>query len=430
NTLAQLPEVKVISWTSVQRFKANLKDPQAVGRKLAVEAVVVGRVLHRQDRLLVSAELVNVRDQRQLWGGRYDRRFADVMDIEADLAQTIGGRLRLKLSREQANLLARRRADDPEAYRLYLKGRRIMVGTRQQMDQAREHFQRAIELQPDFALAYAALAGAYGTEGFYAMRDPADARAKAAFALKRAQEIAPNLAEVHSVAALNRLMDWDWAGAEKESREAIEISPGNSDAHRLRSYYFLALGRFDEAAAACRKAQEFDPLSTRAYHDRAVALLGKRDYDGAIAEFRRALDLNPDWTWGFIKMGVAYTHKGMYAEALAAATGADARFKGSYTPLAASWLGYVYAASGDKKRAREAMARLQEFAKALPVDPMSFATIHAGWGDKERTLALLEQTIAEHWPQAFFLKAWPGLFAEWLESEPRYQALLKRMALP
>lgn len=225
-------------------------------------------------------------------------------------------------------------------------------------------------------------------------------------------------------------LDWDWRRAEAAFRRATELNPASSDVYVEYAMYFALMGRVEEAHAAGLKAKQLDPLSTYAAHMLAVIRLARKDYDGAISEFQSAINLNPSWTWGYIKMGVAYAHKGMFREALMAAETAENRLRQGDTPMARAWLGYVYAASGQKERARDALLRFRRSTKTLREGASNEAIIHAGLRDRQRVLEVLEQGLEQRSVDMVYIKALPSLFWSALESEPRFQQVVQRMGLP
>ena len=432
NNLSQIPNLRVISRSSSFAFKDKRSDTQLIGRELNVQAVLVGRMVQRQDQLIISAELVDVKDNHQLWGGRYNRNIADVLAIEEDLTTTITEKLRLKLTGEQKAQLVQRQAQDPDAYRLYLKGRQFAIGTEEQMRKAVEFFQQALEHQPDYALVHAALADVYLNQAFHGTREGGEALEKARASVAKALEIDPDLGEAHALAGeLKYVFEWDWEGANADFRRALDLSPGSTDVHLRYAEYLCILGRVDEAIAISIKAKELDPHSARSAHWLAFNLMMAGDLDGAIREFKGALELHPSWTWGHIKLSKAFAEKGMTTEALAEAEKAESELRsGGETPLSRAWLGYVYAKSGATEKARAALKALDDMSVVRRVDPIVYLAVHAGLGDKESLLGSLEEAYAEHSLDMIWLRLIPRIYWSGLESEPRYQQLVAKMNYP
>jgi tetratricopeptide (TPR) repeat protein len=418
----------VISRRSTFAFKDSEDDPQTIGRKLGVQALLMGRLVQRGAQLAVSAELVDVEDNHQLWGGRFNREQGDVLTIEAELTKTIAQTLRIELSPDTAENLDRRYAVDPEAHRLYLQGRKFSIGSAKEMNKAVEYFQQAIAKDPGYALPYAGLADVYTTLALHGVVGREEALEKSKIAVRQALEIDANLAEALAASAERKyLLEWDWVGAERDFKRAVEVNPGSDFVRKSYAYYLSAVGRFDDAIEHATIAKELDPLSPSAFHLVAYSLMGKREYDRAAAEFRAALDLNPNWTWGYIKLTKTYADNGQCEEAFATAEDAEAELHGGGTPLARSWMGYSYGKCGDTERAEAALQTLDEFAENADVDPIAYGIIYSAFGDKDRLLDELERSVDNHSTLAAFMPAVPTYYMPGLEDDPRFLSLMKRI---
>jgi TolB-like protein/Flp pilus assembly protein TadD len=428
NTLAQIPELKVVSRRSTRSFKDSTDDAQTIGRKLGVEALLTGRLVQRGDQLSVSAELVDVEDNKQLWGGRFNRTQGDVLTIEEELTKTIAGILKIRLTDDTTQKLERRYAVDPEAHRLYLKGLQFSIGSAKEMNKAVEYFQQSISVDSGYAQPYAGLAEVYTRLAYHGVMSREEAVEKSRTAVNQALEIDANLAEALAASAESKyLFEWDWQGAERDLERAIEANPGSDFARIAYAYYLSAVGRFDEAIEHATVAKELDPLSPSAFHLVAFSLMGKREYDLAAAEFRAALDLNPNWTWGYIKLAKTYADNDQCEEAFATAENAEAELHDGGTPLARSWMGYTYAKCGDTERAEAALRTLDEFAESGDVDPLAYGIIYAAFGDKDRLLDALERSVDARSSLAAFIPSTPTYYMPDLEEDPRFQKLLDRI---
>jgi serine/threonine protein kinase/tetratricopeptide (TPR) repeat protein len=428
NTLAQIPELKVISRRSAFAFKDSEEDLQTIGSKLGVEALLMGRLVQRGAQLAVSAELVDVSDNHQLWGGRFERDETDVLAIEKELTDTIAQTLRIELSPDTAENLERRYAVDPEAHRLYLQGRKFSIGSAKEMLKAVDYFQQAIAMDPGYAQPYAGLADVYTTLAYHGVMGREEAIEKSRVAVEKALAIDANLAEALAASAERKyLFEWDWTGAEEDLKRAVELNPGSDFARVSYGYFLSAVGRFDDAIEQATVAKELDPLSPSAFHLVAYSLMGKGEYERAAAEFRAALDLNPNWTWGYIKLAKTYADNGLCEEALATAEDAEAELHGGDTPLARSWVGYTYGKCGDTKRAEAALQTLDEFAKDTEVDPFAYGIVYAGLGDTDRLLDEVERSVDAHSILAVFLPGLPAYYMPGGEDDPRFQKLMERV---
>ena len=428
NSLSRIPDLKVISRRSAWAFKDSADNLETIGEKLGVQALVLGRMTARGDELAVSAELVDVSDSHQLWGGRYTRADNDVLGIEQELAKTIADTLKIELSGDTAGELARRFEVDPEAHRLYLQGRRFAIGSATEMAKAVDYFQRAIDTDPDYALPWAGLADVYITQSYHGVLGREEAMSLSSAAVARALEIDSGLAEALAASAeIKYLFEWDWEGADEDLRRAIETNPGSDFARISYAYYLSAVGRFDEAIEHATIAKELDPLSPSAFHLVAYSLLGKHEYVRAAEEFRAALDLNPNWTWGYIKLAKTYADSGLCVEAFATAESAEAELHDGGTPLARSWLGYTYAKCGDATKTEAALATLDGYGEERYVDPVAYGIIYAAMGETERLLEELKRSIDDHSINAVFIPAVPTYYSPGLEADPRFQRLMTRI---
>ncbi len=430
NTLSQLPRLRVISRTSSFAYKGKDTEPRRIGQDLRVGAVLVGRMTMRQDRLVVSAELVDVRDDRQLWGGRFNRPLADYFEIEGDLAEVISGKLALALSPEEQSRLKRRHTDDPQAYQLYLMGRQFMIGTPDQMARALEYFRQALEREPGYALAHAALAEAYVIQVVHGTQARDEALRIARASTARALELDPDLAEAYTVRGMiASTFDWDWPTAEASHRRALALSPGSSVARLEFADFLCAMDRLDEALVEGLEAQRLDPLSAAPTHMVAFCLLCMADYDGAIREFKKALALYPHWVWGWLKLSSAYARKGAQREGLEAVERSERESAGKASPLARQWMEYTYFRCGDHERARAIHEELLAPRDGALTDGVILAESYATVGDCEASLECLERAFRERSPNLYYLKLLPRLYPDARATDPRYRSLLERMRL-
>ena len=263
DSLSQVPDLRVVSRTSVFHYKGKDTPPRDVARDLNVKAIVSGRVTQRGDTLMVSAELIDAQDDRQIWGEQYSRKLSDVLTLQQEIAGNISEKLR-KLTGVEKERITKRSTDNPDAYQAFLKGRYHWDrSSEDDLKQAIHYFEEAVRLDPSYAPAYAGMADAYDELADLTYLAPTEAFPKAKAAALKALEIDPTLSEAHTVLGeISWWYDWDWATAEKEYRRAIELNPSSAVAH-LRYAYLLAtiFGRFDQATAEGRRAQELEPLS-------------------------------------------------------------------------------------------------------------------------------------------------------------------------
>ncbi len=427
NSLSRLPKLKVISRSSAFRYKGRQVDLRTAARELGVQAVLTGRITQRADSLLISAELVDAREDRQLWGEQYNRKVADLLAVQDDISREISEKLRLRLTGEEQKRLVKRHTENPEAYQLYLRGRFYWNRrTEEGAKKAIEYFNQAIEKDPSYAQAYAGLADGYIILENVGGMSGAEAFAKARAAALKALEIDDALAEAHtSLASIKESLDWDFAGAEKEYKRAIELNPNYSLAHMWYSLFLDEMGRLDEAMVEIKKAREVDPLSLPINRNLGGCLYSSRRYDEAIAQYRIVIEMDPNFASAHGQLADAYEQTGRYQEAML--EWQKARALEGEKDLAAVW--EKYAASGDYHSAvRKVIEILEERAKRKYVDPARIARWYIRLGDKDRAFQLLEKAYQEHSATLLDLKVDPRY--DPLRSAPRFQDLLRRVGLP
>jgi serine/threonine protein kinase/Flp pilus assembly protein TadD len=430
--LSGLPNLKVISRTSAFRYKQREIEPQKVAKELGVEALVTGRVIQRDYDLLVSAELVDAREDKQLWGEQYSRNAADITSVQREIATAISGNLRVRLTSEDKTRLAKPSTMNAESYQLYLKGRFYWGrSTLEGLQKGIEYFEQAIEKDPSNAQAYAGLASCYNDlGGGFAYLPPKDSLLKAKAAATKALEIDDSLAEAHSELGWTKWQyDWDWSGAEKESKLAIELKPSSAIAHFRYAEYLMAMGRFDDGLAEINRAQDIDPLSARIVGAFAYHYLAAHRYDDSVAQFEKAIDLDPHLAWFRAELAWAYARKGIFAQAIAEYEKLSPK-EYAVSPenqVVASGLGWIYGLAGKRNDALRILQKFNELSSRSYVDSYQVGAIYAGMGDKDRAFESLEKGYAERSDGMVYIKADP--FWDGLQTDPRYADLLRRMGL-
>jgi TolB-like protein/Flp pilus assembly protein TadD len=318
DSLSQLPNLKVMSRSSVFHYKGHEIDPQVVGRELKVKAVLMGRLVQRGDSLFLSAELVNTSDDSHIWGEEFTRKASDILPLQQELAQIIAQKLRVKLSSEQQQTFARQGTQNPEAYALYVRGRYSWDKlTQESLEQAVDFFRQSIEKDPGYAAAYAELSRSYTMLGHYGYLPSTEAYPKAIASAKRAIDLDSNLAEAHAALGQASTETWNWTLAEQESRRAVELNPNLSEAHLQYAVYLLNIGKVADGGTEARLAQEIDPLSPGPTNVLGRAFWAQRDYDEAIAQFNKSLEISPNAPVTHYNLSDLYRTKGMYDSAVA-----------------------------------------------------------------------------------------------------------------
>ena len=427
NSLSKLPKLRVVPRSTVFRYKGQHNDLQQIGGELGVRAVFAGRILQVGDSLIVNAELVDIANEAQIWGENYRREMTDIFTLLDEIVEDISGKLKLKLSGEDKKQLAKRSTENTEAYQFYLKGRYFVTSKRTEewIKKGIEYFQKAIDLDPNYALAYSGIAEAYGflassTGGWR----PHDAYPKAEAAALKALELDDSLGEAHCSLGFSRLLyDWNFAAAEREFKKAIELSPNYPNAHDGYGFYLKAVGRHAEAIEKCKQAQNLDPLSPFSHISLGYAYYFARDYERAIEECRKALEMDKNSTFAHRNLGLAYLQQGKLDKAIEALNNA---VKFSQCGLAfESYLGFAYAVAGKKTEAAEVLASLKDMDKERYVPAYNFAMIYTGLSDFDKAFEWFEQARRERSGFLPFLKVEPVV--DILRNNSRFDELLGKI---
>ncbi len=425
--LSQIPRLKVMARSTVFRYRGSKIDPQQLGRDLNVRAVLTGRVSRRGETLTISMELMNVRDGSELWGEQYNRKLADILAVQEDIAREVTGKLRLRLEVEEKKRLTSHFTENTEAYQLYLRGRYYWnKRTPDGIQKAIEYFQEAIAKDSSYALAYAGLADCYQVPG-----NPLPPRQKiprARAAAMKALELDDTLVEAHTtLARVLYAYDWDWSGAEKEFKRAIELNSRYAPAHQWYGSYLGATGRFLEANAEGKRAKELEPLSLIINFEVALAFYHSRNYDQAIDQFQKTLELDPNFLPPHNFLPAAYEQKGMFEEAIAGFQKAITVANVAGNPLTMAGLAHTYAVSGRKTEARKLLAELQRLSEQSYVPATAVALVYTGLGEKDKAFAWLDKAVEEHSFSLAYVKVEPRF--DPLRSDPRFADLLHRINL-
>jgi eukaryotic-like serine/threonine-protein kinase len=426
NSLSRLPNLRVISLSTALRYKGRQIDPQQVGRELNVRALLVGRVTQRGDGLAISAELVDVRDSRRLWGAQYSRKQSDILAVQEEIAREIGGRLRLRLGGAERQRLTKRATESTDAYRAYLKGRHLLKKrTLKTTEKSIEYFEQAVGLDPNYALAYAALAESHLSIAKLGVRPPEEVMPRAKAAVGKALEIDDTLAEAHAALGSIRFIEWDWSGAEREFERASEIDPDYERNNSDYEHYLLTMKRFDEALAESKRVLELEPASVHYNRNVAMILYFARRYDEAIEQCQKTLELDPNMMTVYGWLAKSYEQKGLYDQAVEAYLKIE-EFSGRGPETAAAFRA-TYAASGWKGFWRKALELRKERSKQGDASPYTLAENYVRLGDKDQAFAWLERAYEQRLTVMKFLNTDPSW--DQLRSDARYADLVRRMGL-
>jgi len=409
---------KVISRTSVMRFRGVTRSLPEIARELHVNGVLEGAVLRSGDRVRITAQLIYAPSDTHLWAKSYEGDLRDVLTLQSEVAQAIANEIKTKVSPGQQAYLAVAHTVNPEAYELYLKGRyEWNKRTAEGLKKSLEYFQQAIGLDPTYALAYSGLADSYITFANNSLVPGIEVDRKAKLAAQRAIELNPASAEAHTSLAMVLFdYDRDWQAAQKEFQAAIKLNANYANAHHWYAFRLAEMGQNEEALAEIQKAQKLDPLSVRVNANVALILYEGRQYDRAIIEARKALDLEPDDAATHDRLGDIYLQKGMPQEALA-------EFREAFHPGRI----HAYVALGNRSEGLRILNKLKQESREHYVSPWEIARACTALGQNEDALALLEKGFETYSGGMDRLRVDPEF--DPLRPDPRFQDLLRRMRL-
>jgi TolB-like protein/Tfp pilus assembly protein PilF len=427
--LAQIRSLRVISRTSAMEYKRTRKPLSEIARDLNVDAIVEGTVLRSGNRVRITAELIQVSTDRHLWAQTYQSELGDILKLQSEVASAIVNEIRINLSPEEQKLLATTKPVSTESYENYLKGKYYWNKRSEEgLRKAIEYFQLATQKDDHSALAFAGLADCYSIIGsaIVGTVPSHDVAAKAKVAALKALELDSNLAEAQtSLATVNFNYEWDWNAAAAGFKRAIELNPSYATAYQRYSLYLMAMGRARESIAEMDHARELDPLSISMHFSYGWRLYMARNYDQAIEQLRNTLEMDPTFVLPRIVLGQAYEQKGQYDLAIAELQKAAATSK---SPPLLGALGHAYAMAGKRAEAEKVLQQLREESKTRYVSPFYVAVIYAGLRQDDKALDSLESAYQDKSNSIIFMKVDPQL--DPLRSNPRFQNLIQRLALP
>lgn len=417
--------VSVRPTSAILRYTDPRQDAVEAGRQLQVDAVLEGAIQRSGDRLRVSAQLVRVRDGVPVWADRFDATYTDIFAVQDSIAEQAAMALALRLSSEERSVLTKRHTVSPGAYHEYVKGRYFWnKRTEEGLRKGIEHFRRAIEIDPAYALAYTGLADSYNLLTFYGGVRPGETFPKAKAAAMRALELDDTLAEAHASLGYAQMMyEWDWRGAERSLRRAVELNPNSATARHWYSEYLWAMGRYSEGIAQAQQAIEIDPLSAILYTNLGRAHFIAGDHDKAVEQFQKAIALEPEFAIARMHLGRTYLEKGLNEEAVAELKKAEPLAGGRVATVV---LGYVYSKTGRRDETRKLLNQLKSNGGSY-VPPYTLAMLHADLGEKDAAFRWLERAYEERAEMLVYLKVEPRFDS--LRPDPRFASLLERVGL-
>ena len=431
SSLSQLPNMNVKARSLVFRYKGKDTDARTIGKELNVQAVLNGRIVQRGDSLTLYLELVDTGTGNRIWGDQYNRKQADLVSLQTEIALDVSQKLRTKLSGADEQKLSKKYTENAEAYQLYLKGRYFVNRrTAESLRKAIEYFDQAISIDPNYALGYAGLADSYLLLGIpdaiTGALSPQDSLPKARAAAEKALQIDNSVGEIYASLAHVKWKEWDWAGAEADFDRGAKLSPNYPIGRLYHSVYLSSLGRQGEAVTEIRRAQSLDPLSLPINASVVYVLYLGRQYDEAIEAGKKTLEMDAVFPLTHQRLGLAYVQKKMYKEAIAEFQ--QAANNSNRAPLAITSLGHAFAASGNQVEAQRVLAELKDLSQGRYVSPYGIAMIYTALGDKEQAFKWLGRANDERNTELVFLKVDPRV--DPLRDDPRFQELVKKVGIP
>ncbi len=428
--LAKIRSLRVISRSTAMAYKGTRRPLSEIARELKVDAVVEGTVLRVGSRVRITAELVQVSTDRHLWADTYESQIGDVLALQNRVSSAIVNEIRIKLTPEDRERLAKAPAIAPDAYEAYLKGRYYWnKRTDENLTRAISYFEEATRTDPNYALAYAGLSDCYAiiSATIFGTMPSSVSAPKAKAAAQRALEIDSTLAEAEtSLATVKFNYDWDWTGADAGFQRAIRLNPSYATAYQRYSLYLMAIGRTQDSFDKINKARELDPLSISINFSLGWRLYMARQYDRAIEQMQNTLEMDPSYELSHLVAGQAYAQKGQFE--LAVAELRKAVDLSHATPMMVSALAHTYARSGNRKEAEKLLAQLFEESKKQYVSPYYFAIVYAGLSENEIAMDWLQKALADRSNGLVFLQVEPEL--DGLRSNPRFIDLEKKLDFP
>jgi TolB-like protein/class 3 adenylate cyclase/Flp pilus assembly protein TadD len=426
SNLAKLHRLKVISRTSIMKFKNTNKTIPEIGKELNVAYVLEGSVRKFGDSIRVTAQLIGAEDDFHLWTKDYDREYEKLFDVQDEVSEAIATNILSNLSPEEKNFIKTNRPSNAEAYDLYLQGR-YYWNTRlpQNLMLGMEYFHQAINIDPDYALSYAGLADTYHLLVSYGLLEPKIGFARATEAAIKAKKMDEDLAEAYnSLAAINLLYDWDWKGAEKIFKKALKLNPNYIQTYSWYALYLSVNRRYNEAKSQLQKAIELDPLSPVSLTDLGQVYYHAGKYDQAIDEYHKSLNLDSSYVYTFAYLGQAYTIKGVQDKAEKAFHYA-VQLTGRKDPATLAGLAYVYARQKKSDQAKIILEQLENMGNGIYVHPTYLAIVNLALGNRAEALDWLEKGYEDRSEWMIFLQVEHML--DPLRNEERFVELVKKM---
>ena len=426
NSLSQLPKLNVKARSSVFRYKGKDVTPQTIGKELNVQAVLNGRVVQRGDDLTLFLSLEDVQTGNRIWGRQYNRQLTNLIALQTEIARDVSANLKTKLSGADEQRLAKNYTENTEAYQLYLKAGSLGI-TPSELQRRISYYQQAIEIDPNYALAYIGLSDAYLNLARNTEIPAPEVMPKAKAAANKAIEIDDTLAEAHAqLGSIAFWYDWDWNAAEKHIKRALELNPNSGGARMGYADFLSNTGRQAEALVEVKRVIELDPSAVFPKAMQGLILIRAKQTDEGLAVLQKVIEQSPNYWQARVFAVRGYTEQGKFAEALASAR--QAKELAGSDPWAMSFLGQTLAQAGKRAEARVVLEEMLKLSKERHVSPYNLAVVYNALDERDETFAQLERTYELREPRIALL----SVESRWdnLRDDPRFQDLLRRIGLP
>ncbi len=427
NTLSKLPGVKMMSSSSVFRFKGKDTDPQTAAHELGVGAVLTGRIRKQGDDLTISVELINAQDNSHIWGGQYTRNLSGMIGLESEISREVSNQLKITLTGDEQKHLTEHGTENTEALELYMKGLYALnKRSKDGFEKARQYFQGAIDKDPSYAQAYAKLADVYELMGSYYYITAKDVLEKTQSAILKALELDPSLGEAHvSMAVLAENFQWDWATAEREYKKGLELNPNYATGRQWYGEFLMAMGKFSESREHLQKARELDPLAPVIYAAVGNELLIEKRFDEAIAQFKKSIELESGFSRSREGLSMCYFLTGRSDESLREID--QAIVSSDSAPEYISIRGYLLGRMGRTPEAKEVLALLLGLSEHQYMSPFLIGVVYTGLDDKDRAFQWFDRAADVHDNGLEYAKVDPTF--DPLRTDRRFQDLLRKVGL-
>ncbi len=425
--LSNIEDLKVVARTSVFAFKGKQDDIRKIGQELNVKNVLEGSVRKSNDQLRITAQLIDVDTGFHRWSGRFDKDMEDVFTIQDEITLAIVDALSLKLLGQERLEATEHETENSEAYDYFLRGRfHSNNRTEGGMKLGIEFFEKAVEADPNFALAYAEMAELYILLPAFSTVLETEAKAKAKEYVQKALKLDNTLAEAHKVVGDIKINEYDWEGAAKDYKRAVELNPGYAPAHNMYGYSLMSMGRFEEAIEQMKKAIELDPYNLNYTRNLGRIFYFEGSYDDAVSVLQGTIDINPVFSFVHLSLALVYIQESEYEEAFAAVK-KEGSAQGKSIPVMDCISGIIHARMDEADKARQILNDLEDRSKEMNISPYYMAALSVALGDADKGFEFLDKAYRDEdfWIRELMVDP---LFED-VRSDPRHDAMLKKLRL-